>query len=431
MYIYKTGNYMVSIDWLQAYCHGCIVEAGEYPSSIGTITAVLEDGGTANFLRRMTLSCRGVEIATLLQSPKYSIFDRRMTELKLHNRVLYTSVPVKILLDICKALKLEYKGISRIDLCCDCNTLSGGRSVEELISSFVHLRAGEVGHIIRKGSARYNLHGNNHRKAAIRHESIKFGSVTSSCVPYIYNKSLELISVKDKPWIREAWKHAGLVHIIDKEGLQRLSSKELAAKLDDEGVSEFIRSGVWRFEISIKGRGKDLLNVQDGELFKLSLDSISTASKIEELFMTYAAKYFCFRVCDRGQQRIRDYSPVVLWDYDNHSSYRPYSFSVEGSTGKFDQSVVNYLNKTMRTYSDIASPVLCGLMEAKDFIQSIAGAKMYLLRKKRYEDYLCQMQCTEFYNSLEDEVMKAIVDVSSLRDEYREYLNSIHSEQSS
>ena len=429
MYIYKTGNYMVSIDWLQAYCHGCMVEAGEYKSSLGTITAVLEEGGTANFSRRMTISNKGVEIATLLQCPKYSIFDRRMTELKLHNRVLYTSIPVKILLDICKALRLEYKGISRIDLCCDCNTLAGGESVEELISSYIHKAVGEVGHIIRKGSARYILHGNNHRKAAIRHESIKFGSVTSACVPYIYNKSLELISVKDKPWIREAWKHAGLVHIVDKEGLQRLSSKELAAKLDDEGISEFVRSGVWRFEISIKGKGKDLLNVNDGELFKLSLDSISTASKIEELFMTYAAKYFCFRKCDRGQRRIRDYSPVVLWNYDNHSSYRPVSIPVEGSTGKFDQSVVNYLSKTIRTYSDLASPVLCGLVEAKDFIQSIAGAKMYLLRKKRYEDYLCGLECSEFYKSLEDEVMKAVGDMSSLRDEYRDYLTAIHSEQ--
>ena len=84
----------------------------------------------------------------------------------------------------------------------------------------------------------------------------------------------------------------------------------------------------------------------------------------------------------------------------------------------------------MRTYSDLASPVLCGLVEAKDFIQSIAGAKMYLLRRKRYEDYLCELECTEFYKSLEDEVMKAVGDMSSLRDEYREYLESLHSEES-
>lgn len=430
MYIYRHGNYMISIDWLQAFCIGQLIEDGEYSYVDGTLTVERQEGGTANFARRLLVFHKGVEIVTVLQQPKYSIFDRRMTEVKLHNRVLYTARPAYVLVEVLKALNLTYKGISRIDLACDCNTLAGGRSVEDLISAFVHLRDGEIGHIVRKGSARYNLHGNNHRKAHIRHESIKFGSPQSACVPYIYNKSLELISEKDKPWIREAWKHAGLVHLIDKEGLQRMTSKELAAKLEDSGVSEYIRAGVWRFEIAIRAKGKDLLNLEDGELFKLGLDQISTAKKVEELFISYASKYFCFRECTRDGQRIRDYRNIVLFDYSDKVDYKPYSVPVTGETGRFDQSVVNYLNKTLRTYSDLASPVVVGISEAKDVIAMIAGAKAYKLKKRRYEDYLSSLMCTQFVESLEKEVVNECGRINEQRDIYREYLGWLHSEHS-
>lgn len=427
MYIFNCSNYMISIDWLQAYCHGNLLAEGDYSSAFGGVSVKLLDGGTANFAKRYSVTAKGLEIATVLQSPKYSVFDAKMTEVKLHNRVLYTCRPAWFMVQLCKALALEYRGISRIDLALDCNCLAGGRSVEDLISSFVHLRVGEVGHVVRKGSARYNLHGNNHRRAAIRHESIKFGSPTSAVVPYIYNKSLELITVKDKPWIREAWREAGLVHIVDEEGLQRLSAKELAHKIDDEGVSEFIRSGVWRFEISIKGRGKDLLNLRDGDLFRLGLDSISTAAKIEELFKMYAEKYFSFRECDHGETRIRDYRKIVLWELSGKCDYRPISIPSTGSTGKFDRSVVNYIDKAMRTYSDLASPVLTGLQDVKEFIQTIAGAKAYKLRKKRYEDYLSELECVQFFDSLLDEVAAIPEEVAALRDSYREWL-ACHSE---
>lgn len=430
MYIFNHGNYMISIDWLQAFCVGSLLEDGDYPYIDGFIRVERQEGSTANFVRRLLVYHKGVEIATILQQPKYAIFDKRMTEVKLHNRVLYTAVPCKVLMNLLKSLNLTYRGISRIDLACDCNTLAGGRSVEELISSFVHLRNGMSGHVVRKGSARYNLHGNNHRKAHIRHESIKFGSPQSACVPYIYNKSLELISEKDKPWIREAWREAGLVHLVDKEGLQQMSNKELAARLDDAGVSEFIRSGVWRFEISIKAKGKDLLNLSDGELFKLDLEQISTSEKVESLFIAYAAKYFCFRECTRDGQRIRDYEDVVLFDYSNKVDYKPYSIPVTGETGKFDQAVVNYLNKTLRTYSDLASPVVVGISEAKDMISMIAGAKAYKLKKRRYDDYLASLMCTQFYESLERDIMKECSSIEESRDVFREYLAWFHSEQS-
>lgn len=431
MYIYKHGNYMVSIDWLQAYCIGSLIEDGEYSYIDGSIVVERQEGGTANFARRLLVFHKGVEIATILQQPKYGVFDKKMTEVKLHNRVLYTARPAYVLVEVLRSLNLTYKGISRIDLACDCNTLAGGRSVEGLISAFVHLRDGEVGHVIRKGSAKYDLHGNNHRKAHIRHESIKFGSPQSACIPYIYNKSLELISEKDKPWIREAWKHAGIVHVVDKEGLQRLSSKELAAKLEDSGVSEFVRSGVWRFEIAIRAKGKDLLNLQDGELFKLGLDQVSTAKKVEELFVSYASKYFCFRECIRPGMRIRDYKDINLFDFSNKVDYKPYSIPVTGETGRFDQSVVNYLNKTLRTYSDLCSPVVAGISEAKDCISMIAGAKAYKLKKRRYEDYLASLMSTQYVESLEREAMDELGRIGELRDIYREYSEWLyHSENS-
>lgn len=429
MYIYKHGNYMISIDWLQAYCIGGVVQAGEYSSSIGKLTVELQEGGTANFLRRSLIYWNGVEVATLLQCPKMAALDRLLTELKLHNRILYTSQPVRIMKAIIEGIHVTYKGIARLDLACDCNTLAGGRSVESLISNFVHLLPREVGHIVRKGSARYNLHGNNHRKAHIRHESIKFGSPQADVVPYIYNKSLELLEVKDKPWIREAWKAAGLVHLVDTEGLQQLSKKELEMRLNDAGVSEFVRSGVWRFEISIKAHGKDLLNLETGEIFKMGLDEISTAEKIEDLFASYCKKFFAFRECVGGE-RVRDYREVVLFEFEGKRSYRQVSIPTTGETGRFDASVANYLTRIVRTYSDLASPVAAGICEARDLISAIAGAKMYKLKEKRFNDYLNELYCTAFFEDLAKEVTSIPFNMAESLDEYREWLAS-HSEQSS
>ena len=424
MYIYNHGNYMISCDWLQAFCSGGIVESGEYVSDLGCLRVELQEGGTTNFARRSLIYWNNTEIATLLQSPKMATLDRLLTELKLHNRVLYTASPCRILLAICEAINIEYRGVSRLDLCCDCNTLSGGASVEQLIHDFVILQSGDYDHVVRRGSAKYILHGNNHRKAAIRFESIKFGSPLADVVPYIYNKSIELIEVKDKPWIREAWKNAGLVHIVDHDGLQRLSPSELSAKIADSGVSEFIRQGVWRFEISIKSHGKDLLSLASGELFKLGLDSISTAEKLEELFQAYASKYFDFRR-SFGRKRVRDYKPIQLWEFKQKCDYRPYSPSVNGETGRFEQSVVNYLNKMMRTYSDLSSSTAASICEARDTIQCIAGAKAYLVRKKRFESYLDSLLGHQYFEGLQREAAFASFEMSRDKKEFREMLPPI------
>lgn len=430
MYIYAHGNYMISIDWLQAYCIGGVVPAGVYSSvGFGHFTVELQEGGTANFSRRSLVYWNDVEVATLLQCPKMSALDRLLTEIKLHNRVLYTSQPARILMDLIDSLGVTYKGIARLDLACDCNTLYGGRSVESLISSFVHLQPREIGHITRRGSARYTLHGNNHRLASVRHESIKFGSPSADVVPYIYNKSIELLEVKDKPWIREAWKSAGLVHIVDKEGLQQLSKKELELRISDAGVSQFIRSGVWRFEISIKAHGKDLLNLETGELFRLGFDEISTAQKIEALFALYAAKYFDFRECVKGE-RIRDYSPIKLFDLKEKVTYKQTSIPTTGETGRFDATVANYLTRLVRTYSDLASPVAAGICEARDLISAIAGAKMYKIKEKRFNDYLNELYCTDYFENLIKDVSGIPFNMAESLDEYREWLAN-HSEQSS
>lgn len=421
-------NYLISIDWLQAYCSGATLSSGEViASKVGTLVVFEEEGGTANFAKRFTVSCNNVEVATVLQCPKMGALARDLTEVKLHNRVLYTCEPARYLLTVIDSLRLEYRGIARIDLCCDVNHLSGGGSVEDLISRFVHSREGDTDHLIRRGSAKYILHGNNHRRASIKHESIKFGSPQADVVPYIYNKSLELISEKDKPWIRDCWRQAGLVHLVDSEGLQALSAKELEARLNDEGISQFVRAGVWRFEISVKSHGKDIINLSQDKLFRLELTHIGTQIGVEELFKTYAEKYFDFRE-PKGKRRIRDYAKVTLFDYSREVSYRPYRPSICGDTGRFDHMVVNYINKSMVKYSDLASPLLASLQETKDFIASIAGAKLYETKKKQYESYLDTLKGETFYEELMRAVSKYPEAFAQMRDEYREFLAVRHSE---
>ena len=203
----------------------------------------------------------------------------------------------------------------------------------------------------------------------------------------------------------------------------------MEARLNDSGVSQFVRTGVWRFEISIKSHGKDIISLSRDKLFRLELDHIGTQIGVEELFKTYAEKYFDFRE-PRGKRRIRDYSKVTLFDYSREVRYRPYRPSVCGDTGRFDQMVVNYISKSMARYSDLASPLIASLQDTKDFIASIAGAKLYETKKRQYESYLDTLKGDKFYEGLMRSVARYPEEFERIRDEYREFLAARHSEQS-
>lgn len=389
-------KYCISVDWLQVYCK---CDLDEIPASIN----VMGMSYSVERLERITplwqevyaIKWQNREIAELCRSPRSSALDKFGSTVKLANRVLYSTKWLPVLRGIISELGLRYVGITRLDLCADCNVLAGERSVDSfLLDFFCHIPLTE-GHIIRSGSRKLTVQATRDKTGFTRISGIRWGSSNNDVGAYCYNKSLELLEVKDKPWIREVWEKNGLINAWTKEQWDELPEKMKQKKIELGDSSEFIQTPVWRFEISIKGHAKDLLHIDTGEIFKLSLDIMEQENSIRELFFYYAAKYLDFRI-NTGQKRLRDYVPLQLFEDSPVCNVRPINVSLYADTGRTEKVAANLLQKVQATYGDL-SPSQRGSIEfAIAFLRTISGAKAGIVRMKKELAYCEHMKATKF-----------------------------------
>lgn len=146
-------------------------------------------------------------------------------------------------------------------------------------------------------------------------DSIRWGSRSSGVSVYLYNKSKELREVKDKPWIRAAWK-----------------KEELSSKLD-----------VWRVEISITSQGLGLKSLADGMFHTLFVDDIAKPEYLQEIFLTFASHYFKFFRTDPKAKRKRDLKEVQLLPRPKEQVYKPTSLYEYVNSGRTERIVSNKL----------------------------------------------------------------------------------------
>ncbi|VFB14863.1 Uncharacterised protein [Bacteroides heparinolyticus] len=388
-------KYCISVDWLQTFCHAAPIVEGKYSIRDFIFEVKKENHETAQFKDVFTVTYKKHLAATIQQTPRTSVINPRATCVKLSNRLLYCERYIEVLYAIQEALNMTYKGITRLDICYDCNRLFDGRNVERFIRQYVSAEAGEVGHIIRNGSSRFQLHGVKSPSSSIKLNSIRWGSPRSKIGAYCYNKTIELLEVKDKPWIREMWAQNGLVSEVDEQGLRRLSPRKRAKKIDDDGLSEYAERSVWRFEISIKSQGMDVLNMSTAELFKLSPRYLEHAPHIARLFHIYAGKVFDFRI-NTGQKQIRHYHKMTLFENAPVITSKPFYWSSAADTGRMEKICYNKLQKLAREYVDLAEPRRLGLLSAMEFLLELQGKKSQTVALNRYTQYLNSLYATKF-----------------------------------
>lgn len=290
---------------------------------------------------------------------------------------------------------MTYKGITRLDLCYDCNSLHDGRNVERFIRQFVSTEPMTAGHIIRNGSSRFQLHGTRKNTSVATLNSIRWGSPNSRISAYCYNKTLELTEVKDKPWIRKMWEENGLEYDIDTLTLNTLTPRQRNKKQENDTLREYVKKSVWRFEISIKSQGMDVLNMSTAEIFRLSPRYLEHAPQIAKLFHIYAAKVFDFRI-NTGQKQIRNYHKLQLFENSPEITSKPFYWSRSADTGRMEKICFNKLQKLSREYVDLAEPRRLGLLSAMEFLQELQGKKTQTVRLQRYTQYLNTLYAQKF-----------------------------------
>lgn len=388
-------NFCISVDWLQTFCHGELIQEGSYESRGYCFSVKKENHETAQFKDIFTVYYQSHPAATIQQTPRTSVIHPRATCVKLSNRVLYCQQYIHMLYAIQEAFNLKYKGITRLDLCYDCNALHDGRNVERFIRQFISAEPMTVGHIVRNGSCRFQLHGTRKNTSVANLNSIRWGSPASKIGAYCYDKTLELAEVKDKPWIRKMWEENGLQYDIDQQSISRLTAKELQRKIEKDGLSEMVKKRVWRFEISIKCQGMDIINMSSAEIFRLSPLYLEHYDQLVKLFHIYAAKVFDFRI-NTGQKQIRNYKRLQLFESAPVITSKPYYWSSSADTGRMEKICYNKLQKLAREYVDLAEPRRLGLIAAMDFLKELQGKKQATVRLQHYTQYLNNLYGQKF-----------------------------------
>lgn len=380
-------KYCISVDWLQTFCLGNLIEVGEYTTKNHNFKVQMLPYETAQFKHLFKVTEKGLDIATIQQSPRTSVINPKATLVKLENRILYSQQYIEIIYALQEALKLHYKGITRIDLCLDCNEMADGRNVGKFIRQYVSAEPHTIGHIYRKGSDRFSLHGSRTTTSASRLTSIRFGTHNSKIGAYIYDKTLELIEVKDKPWIRQMWKENGLLCEYSEDELNKMTPKEREKKVRRVGLADYVKNQVWRFEISIKAQGTDLVNMGSGELFKLSPRYLEHYQAIERLFFIYAEKAFCFHI-NTGQKRTRDYPRLKIFEHNHEITSKPIQISRMLDSGRSERTCMNKLEKLSTTYTNLSGDYSKALSDVKKFLKELSGIKRSLLNNQRNIDAL-------------------------------------------
>lgn len=388
-------KYLISADWLQLYCResGKLIEHGiYYPSKSYTLSYLIRHSQSEvnpAYKESYEICVHNKPFAYLFRCPRG--LDRTLQcSLKIANRILYCGDFVAYAVDIAHSLGLHILGITRLDVCLDCNTFYRGLSVQNFIQGYLSRSAKRPTSLYsRKGSNKFYTIGVQ-RDGVAQFEYLRFGSRDSGVCTYIYNKSKELANAgNSKPYIRECWQEIGL-------------------DVDN----------VWRVEISITAKGQDLLSIEDGTLFSLDLNMMSCQRRIEALFWCYAKQYCTFLKIDPKKSR-KYWQEVDLFGPHEEPKIKKKSISHSLDSGVSERRASKTLLRVVERFSDMS-------IEDKIAVSKVVQLldKVYLFKATlRDEDILiASMKANEFLQDMGVEAFEAVTRSPHI---YRDFLRNL------
>lgn len=288
--------YVISIDWLAIHCHFAPAlkplvsddtdrqeqpqtwSPEDTPSGKDLFAGTFiwryrqERFATRQFSELWRVSTPNVEggwdeFAEIQAHPFSGILNRNSVIVRFVNRALYLPDFWERAEDLLRANEFEFKGITRIDICADFNQFKT-MSAEELIAGFAAKKYRHVGQGV---GALYFNHGiladkmTKKRAYGVNYTGLSFGTHGSDFRTYLYNKSFELLTQGDKPWIRDRWRNVGL---------------------DVQNV--------WRLEVSIKSAACKFKDRTTGRIVPIDKDAAADDDELGKIFHTFVRKKFAF-----------------------------------------------------------------------------------------------------------------------------------------
>lgn len=278
--------YVLSIDWLSVFC----IYAGRddiwEPVDTDTFSYKKEDFGTRCFSRFHRARIKNVEggwdeFAEIQSIPYSSILPAYAIIIRFVNRVLYMPDFWDVAGRFLALNQIEIRGISRIDICADFNQFAT-MDPKSLIEGFAAKKYRHIGRGV--GSLGFN-HGVIKGEYGVNYTGLTFGTHSSDAHVYLYDKTFELLTQGDKPWIKERWKRVGL-------DMRR----------------------VWRLEVSIKSGGLKFKDKKSGDVIEVDAPMIAESASLDKIYHTFIRKLFSFIVNRAGIKNITREPRIVLFE---------------------------------------------------------------------------------------------------------------------
>lgn len=256
-------NYVLSIDWLSFWCQAQIF------TSWSPFKFEVKPYGTSVFATVADLVLDNEVCFTIAFEPRSKIFDANTMQVKVNNRRLYTGQWLRDWALLQKVVRFHEIKISRLDIAADFNSFRNGLTPKKLINNFLTCN------FIKTGRGKFYVIGE--QKYYIDAQYLRFGKGDSDVSAYLYNKTKELMQVKDKPYIRATWASGGL---------------DLSRE-------------VWRLEFSLKSQALKLYQKNTGEPMDLTTDLITNRKFLLDLYLSMQSKYFSFQLKENQKNKSR------------------------------------------------------------------------------------------------------------------------------
>lgn len=328
----------INLDWLSVYClepKGVVMNAAYFKALGWTVEE--REYGTPQYREKFTLMNGKHPFLEIERNP-YSlkqnggIFEPESCHIRLANRTLYQPQPVQQLTSFIVKYGYEYKGISRVDVCCDLTIFDNAMKPQDLANKYmkdkiwkVHQSKIDAHSSDGDDSWRIPIHLGAHgkeTKTGRTWNSLKWGSPKSALSTKLYNKTLELETNTGKFYIKDTWVKAGLCDLQKvryeyrnpKTKETEIRTKQVCVvpgtSVDQEIPIEGAKMiDIWRVEFSMNSEGRKWIDLGDNHVVDLSLNAFDNLDSLAATFFTCSEWLFCFiyaKWITKGPTRIKE-----------------------------------------------------------------------------------------------------------------------------
>lgn len=292
----------LSIDWLEVFCLEPVTCDSDYYRSLGF--AVEErDYGTRIYKEMFTCLDRDLRpFIEVRRVPLSSVLPEGACHLRLVNRYCYAADPCGLMLHFIEIARLVYVRLSRFDICLDFKKFDSGDNPQSFVHRYMSGRFSKV------NVSQLRSYGEDQWGGRVW-SSLSWGKKSSPVSTKLYDKTLELAQVHNKPYIKRRWFDCSLVDD-PVTGCSVVDGKLICAH-------------VWRLEFSISSAVKNWLTISKGDSynkkyqsFRHDLQWYREDGNLLRVFSSLVTHYFHFKHYESGKSKYDCKDKVLFYFKD-------------------------------------------------------------------------------------------------------------------